>query len=178
MNSVEENLKETNIPPKYLEIEITESTFMKNEQQVLNTLDKLRELGVSIALDDFGKGYSSLSYLLDLEFNTLKIDQYFIQKLASDDEKNDTIVSSVIELGKKLNLKVIAEGVEENKQMEFLRQRECDIVQGYLYSRPVPKKDFEQMLMVGYLKPQRKKHQTNQLWNEGRIFVLNLSILY
>lgn len=157
VETIERNLKKNQLPAKYLQLEITENTFLKNEQNVQLTLKSLKSLGVGIGIDDFGKGFSSFHYLRKFDVNTLKIDQFFIQNLNSDMDEDMVIVSSILHLGKGLNMRVIAEGVEEYEQMEFLRQKECDLVQGYLYSKPVPVEKFEQMVKTGYLYPKRKR---------------------
>lgn len=157
---VKKELEHYQIPAKYLEIEITESILLQNEKNVSETLNALKELGIRIALDDFGTGYSSFHYLQKFNLDTLKIDKIFIQNLDSEDTSNikeAAIVSSFLHLAKGLNMKVVAEGVEEYEQMEFLKQKECDLIQGYLYSKPVPVDKFEQMMKVRYLKPTKQK---------------------
>ncbi|WP_164670025.1 EAL domain-containing protein [Virgibacillus doumboii] len=154
---VAEQLAQYDIPAKYLELEITEGSLLKNEKVVLNTLEGLRELGVKIAIDDFGTGYASMVYLREFNADTIKIDQVFIQNISDDNDKDTAIISSVLHLAKGLEMKVIAEGVEAYEQLEFLKQKECDEIQGYLFSKPVPLETFEQMLETGYLKPTKRK---------------------
>lgn len=154
---VKEQLDINQISAKYLEFEITESSLLKNEKMVVNTLAGLRDLGASIAIDDFGTGYASLSYLREFHANTIKIDQLFIRNIEDENTKDATIISSILHLAKGLEMKVVAEGVEEYAQLDFLKQKECDEIQGYLYSKPVPIDKFVQMLQTGYLKPLKTK---------------------
>ncbi|MFD1360734.1 EAL domain-containing protein [Lentibacillus salinarum] len=154
---VAKQLSHYDIPAKYLELEITEGTLLKSEKMVLNTLKDLRELGIKIALDDFGTGFSSLIYLKEFNPDIIKIDKAFIQSLNAENNREAAIISSVLHLAKGLDMKVIAEGVEEHSQLEFLKQNECGECQGYLFSKPVSRKTFEQMLVTGYLKPSKPK---------------------
>src|SRR5699024_3275134 len=120
------------------------------------TIDALKELGIKIALDDFGTGYSSFHYLQHFDLDTIKIDQSFIRNMGSvnkDNTKEATIVSSFLHLAKGLNMKIVAEGVEEYEQLEFLKQKDCNLIQGYLFSKPVTIDKFEQIMETGYLKP-------------------------
>ncbi len=129
-------LKETGLPPHLLELEITESTAMRETDATLGTLKKLKEIGVSVALDDFGTGYSSFSYLKRFPVNTLKIDRSFVTEIESDGDHR-AIVAAIIALAQVLKLKVIAEGVETEAQKKFLQGFGCDHVQGFLTGRPV-----------------------------------------
>lgn len=134
-------LKETGVKPHLLELEVTESVFMDDISIALETLKKLHELGVELAIDDFGTGYSSLSYLRQFNIDRLKIDQSFIRNalINSDDA---AITRTIINLGHSLNLSVIAEGVETIEHEKFLLDHGCDEVQGFRYSKPVPKDEF------------------------------------
>jgi diguanylate cyclase (GGDEF)-like protein len=129
-------LEESGLDARYLELELTESLVMRDVDQAIVTMKELQALGVHFAIDDFGTGYSSLSALKSLPVSRLKIDQSFVLNLATD-EDDRTIAAVVISLGQRLNLKVIAEGVETNEQLGFLRDSHCDEFQGYLFSRPV-----------------------------------------
>jgi diguanylate cyclase len=129
-------LLDTGIKPQCLELEITESVAMEDADFMLDTLHLVRELGISIAIDDFGTGYSSLSQLRLLPIDRLKIDRAFVMELQKD-LSGGHIASMVIELGRNLNLTVIAEGIEEESQAEALRQLGCHEGQGYLYARPM-----------------------------------------
>ncbi|MBB1060218.1 EAL domain-containing protein [Marilutibacter spongiae] len=133
---VERVLRETGIPPRRLELELTESVIMANAEQTANTLRALRDLGVGLAVDDFGTGYSSLAYLKRLPLTSLKIDKEFIDDL-SDDSDDAAITSTIITMAHSLGLNVVAEGVEETAQMEFLRDQGCDEIQGYWLARPL-----------------------------------------
>lgn len=137
-------LKETQFPPERLELEITESAVVQDESTVSEALRKLRELGVKISLDDFGTGYSSLVYLRRLAINNIKIDRSFVKNI--NIEIDDTaITQTVIDLGHRLRMKVIAEGVESEDQLHFLEQCGCDEIQGFLFSPPLPSHDFEKL---------------------------------
>ena len=145
VESVARILKETGLDPQWLEIEITESVAMQNADYTNVLLRGLKEMGVRVALDDFGTGYSSLSYLKKFPIDTLKIDQSFVRDLTKD--PNDAaIANAVIVLAHSLKLKVIAEGVETKEQESFLRQHQCDILQGFLFSVPLPATSLETLL--------------------------------
>ena len=128
-------LKESGLPPRLLELEITESLAMRETDTTLATLRRLKKLGVSIAIDDFGTGYSSLAYLKRFPVDKLKIDRSFVAELPGDREQC-AIVSAIVALAHALNVRVIAEGVEEESQREFLARCGCDFIQGYLVGRP------------------------------------------
>jgi diguanylate cyclase (GGDEF)-like protein/PAS domain S-box-containing protein len=130
------------------ELEITENTVMKSPENAVDIIKQLRNLNVRTAIDDFGTGYSSLGYLKIFPINTLKIDQIFVKDLGGC-EHDAAIVDASITLAQKLHLEVIAEGVETTAQFEHLRQRGCDLAQGYLFSQPIPVKDFEELLQKG-----------------------------
>lgn len=134
-------LQETGLDPKMLELEVTESVFMDDIQSTVQILKNLHSLGIELAIDDFGTGYSSLSYLSQFPIDRLKIDQSFIRN-ALDDKENAAIARTIISLGHSLNLSVIAEGVETKEHEQFLLDYDCDEVQGYRYSRPVPVDEF------------------------------------
>lgn len=125
------------LPPRYIDLEVTETVYMEMSDGVANQLNELRAMGVSLSIDDFGTGYSSLSYLQGLTFNALKIDQSFISKLPG--EASDlNLVKAILNMSKALNMKVVAEGVETEEQLEILKEEGCDYCQGYLFSRPLP----------------------------------------
>ncbi|EKN68407.1 EAL domain-containing protein [Schinkia azotoformans] len=138
-------LKETKLDPQYLELEITENSVMRNLEKGIQILQELKSLGIFIAIDDFGTGYSSFGYLKQLPINILKIDKYFIQEIDKS-EIDANIVKSMIQLGHTFHLKVIAEGVETKRAAEILRDLNCDIVQGYYFSKPIPADMFEKLL--------------------------------
>lgn len=138
-------LKSTNLDPQYLELEITETTIMTDPERAVRNLNELKEVGVQISLDDFGTGYSSLNYLQRLPLDAIKIDISFIRNVVTD--FNDAvIVKTIIAMAHNLNMKVIAEGVEDEQQFEFLKEHGCDIIQGYLFSPPLPAENFFDLL--------------------------------
>ena len=128
-------IEEFNVSPKYIEVEITESMIMKSVDKNIECLLQIKELGASIALDDFGTGYSSLNHLTKLPIDVLKIDRSFVIDMAEND-KSRYIVENIIQLSHKLGMTVVAEGVEEKEQVDYLRGIECDTVQGFYYSKP------------------------------------------
>jgi diguanylate cyclase (GGDEF)-like protein/PAS domain S-box-containing protein len=139
-------LKETEMDPKWLELEITESVAMQNAEFAVIMLNELKEMGIQLTIDDFGTGYSSLSYLKRFPIDKLKIDRSFISEICEDHEQA-AIASTVIVLGQSLKLGVIAEGVETLEQFNFLKQRQCDEMQGFLLGKPMPAIDFGALLM-------------------------------
>ncbi|MBP0019635.1 MAG: EAL domain-containing protein [Cyanobacteria bacterium SBLK] len=143
LNRVEESLLETGIPPECLELELTESAVVRNLSATARTLQQFADLGVRIAIDDFGKGYSSLEYLRKLPFHSLKIDQCFVRDILSNSE-HLAIVAAILQMSEALNLQPIAEGVETREELEVLRQHHCYIIQGYLFSKPIKAKEFSQ----------------------------------
>lgn len=146
--TIESILTETNLKPELLELELTESILVQNPEAVNEIFRELKALGIKIAVDDFGTGYSSLGYLQQFAFDILKIDRCFISDIAND-EKNATITKAMIQMARGLNLKVVAEGVETEAEKAFLCQHQCDVMQGYLFSRPVAAKEFEKLLIEG-----------------------------
>ena len=144
--TVERILVETGFPPAYLDLEITESTAMQNAELSLNILNRLKEMGIRISIDDFGTGYSSLSYLKRFPIDTVKIDQDFVRDLTPDDA---AIISAVISMARALNLRIIAEGVETEEQLAFLRREQCSEIQGFLFSQPLSASEFEETLRKG-----------------------------
>jgi len=137
VRTVEGILTQTGLPPEHLTLEITESALMKDAGSALGVLGALKELGVLLAIDDFGTGYSSLSYLQHFPLDLLKIDRSFVADLGVSDEA-DEIVAAVVKLAHALGLKVVAEGVETSEQLALLRSFDCDLAQGFLFSRPLP----------------------------------------
>ncbi len=137
VKQVEDALADSTLDPHHLELEVTESAFMDNVTDAIETLQRLHQLGCEIAVDDFGTGYSSLSYLRQFPIDRLKIDQSFIRNALTNDSDR-TITRTIISLGHSLNLKVIAEGVETGDHETFLRDEGCDEVQGFKYSKPLP----------------------------------------
>ena len=140
-----EILQETGLDPRYLELELTESTVMQNPETAIATLSQLKALGIQISIDDFGTGYSSLSYLGQLPFDILKIDRSFVCSLTQD-EKNAAITTAILQLARSLNLKVVAEGVETEDELAFFYGHDCDEIQGYWFSPPLSAPAFEEVL--------------------------------
>ncbi len=132
---IERSLEETGLDPGYLELEITESVAMKNAKRAIETLKALKEMGIRIAIDDFGTGYSSLSYLKRFPLDALKIDRTFVKDVVTNPD-SAAIVHMIIALAKSLDLVVVAEGVETDDQLAFLKESGCDVVQGYLFGKP------------------------------------------
>jgi len=145
LEKLKQFLAEEDFDPRYLELEVTESQIMQNPEAAIDALHTVKSLGISIAVDDFGTGYSSLSYLKRLPIDKLKIDRSFIKELPQDSE-DAAIVKAIVALAKSLNIELIAEGVETEEQKEFLLREGCAQIQGYLYSRPLPLKEFEEFL--------------------------------
>lgn len=127
----------TRLPAQRLTLEVTEGVLIDNTEQAFSTLTELKDQGVGIALDDFGTGYSSLSYLRRFPFDCIKIDRSFVRTLC-EDHGSQTIVQAILALGRNLKLKVTAEGVENQAQLQWLRSARCDEVQGFLLGRPMP----------------------------------------
>lgn len=140
-------LKELNFPPHLLEIEITEGTLIDDLDKAISILNQINEAGIKVAIDDFGKGYSSLQHLQHFPINTLKIDQSFVNNLVSD-IKAESIVRTIINLGKNMNLSVVGKGIEVGEQMHKLIKFGCDIGQGYYFSRPVSAEAIDKKLIA------------------------------
>ena len=139
-------IKETEIPARLLEFELTESAIMTDVEENIVRLQQIKALGIGIAVDDFGTGYSSLSYLKKFPINTLKIDRSFVADIASSSD-DAAIVKAIIVLAETLNLSVIAEGVETTGQLKILQEFNCSVIQGYLFSKPLKSTDFEKLLI-------------------------------
>ncbi|NLK87281.1 MAG: bifunctional diguanylate cyclase/phosphodiesterase [Clostridiaceae bacterium] len=145
LRMVKKVLQDTQFDSKYLEFEITESVLISYPEKVVDTLNQLREMGISIALDDFGTGYASLKYLQMLPIDTLKIDRTFVSRIGETDHGNQ-IIGSIIWLAHSLGITVIAEGVENAEQLEYLKKQNCDCLQGYLLSRPLEEEQFSKLI--------------------------------
>jgi diguanylate cyclase (GGDEF)-like protein/PAS domain S-box-containing protein len=145
-------LAETGLDPRYLELELTETFLMQDANATATVLHALKDLGVHLALDDFGTGYSSLSHLKRFPIDTLKIDQSFVRDLATD-ASDASIVSAVISMGESLHMRVVAEGVETRKQLQFLQEHSCPEGQGYYFSHPVVAGEFSQLLERRVIEP-------------------------
>ncbi|WP_339899885.1 EAL domain-containing protein [Paraglaciecola polaris] len=147
-------LQKADLSPLHLECEITEGTLMQDPDNALRMMTRLRERGIHLALDDFGTGYSSLAYLKRFPLNTLKIDKAFIDDIATSSVDRH-MTAAIIDIAHNLGLKVVAEGVEHEEQMSILRRYECEMLQGYLYSKPLSSARFERLL--------KENHQLNRL---------------
>jgi len=145
VDTIAQILKETGLEPRWLELEITESTAMLDVDFSIDVMKKLREMGIRIAMDDFGTGYSSLGYLRKFPITTLKIDYSFVRDVLVDLE-DAAIVATIIVMAQNMKLNVIIEGVESEEQMAFFEQQECYEMQGYLFSKPEPAKKIDLML--------------------------------
>ncbi|GAA0786793.1 EAL domain-containing protein [Hathewaya limosa] len=148
LDSVKQILKETDLEPKYLEFEITETSVLDSMDSKVGILRKLKNMGISISLDDFGTGYSSLNYLRILPVDNIKIDKSFVDDIC-DDKVKSSIIDGLIVVAKNMNLSIIAEGVEEPKQYSMLKNKKCDFVQGYLFSKPIMPNEAEELLKKG-----------------------------
>jgi EAL domain-containing protein (putative c-di-GMP-specific phosphodiesterase class I) len=146
LKAVGDAFVETGLAPDRLELELTESVAMRNVDTSITMLQKLKNMGVQLAIDDFGTGYSSLSYLQRLPVNRVKIDQSFVRELSSLLQPV-SIVRAIIAMAHSLQLEVLAEGVEDEKQRSILLAEGCDQAQGYLFGRPMPAADFERLLI-------------------------------
>jgi diguanylate cyclase (GGDEF)-like protein/PAS domain S-box-containing protein len=151
---IEQILRDANLSPLHLECEITEGTLMQDPENALRMMNRLRERGIHLALDDFGTGYSSLAYLKRFPLNTLKIDKAFIDDIATSSVDRH-MTAAIITIAHNLGLKVVAEGVEHEEQMSILRRFECEMLQGYLYSKPLSSARFERLL--------KENHELNRL---------------
>jgi EAL domain-containing protein (putative c-di-GMP-specific phosphodiesterase class I) len=140
-------LQETGLSPGCLQLEITESALMYDDESSSEILQRLKELGVQLAMDDFGTGYSSLGYLIQFPIDVLKIDRSLVQDIGSTNGKG--VVGAVIAMGASLCKRVVAEGVENQEQLEFLKALNCGEGQGFLFSRPLTAEQFTRLLTIG-----------------------------
>ena len=145
LNKVRDILARTGLPAQRLVLEVTESTLITETDKAARTMQELRAMGARLAVDDFGTGYSSLGYIQQFEFDVLKIDKSFIDGIES--ETNAQIVAAVLELAKQLKVRTIAEGIETEAQDLILNEMGCRYGQGFLYSKPVPERDFRELLV-------------------------------
>jgi diguanylate cyclase len=146
VETVAQILKGTGLDPRFLELELTEGSIMKDPDEAIGKLHELKAMGVKISIDDFGTGYSSLSYLKRFPIDTLKIDQSFVSEINTDSD-DAAIVAAIIDLAHALKLNVIAEGVETQEQLDYLRMLKCDEVQGFLFSKPLSVAEYTELLM-------------------------------
>ncbi|MCW8935430.1 MAG: EAL domain-containing protein [Gammaproteobacteria bacterium] len=147
VNQIKQLIEQYEIVAENVDLEITETIAMQDAESSINKMHHLKELGVKLSMDDFGTGYSSLSYLHQFPLDVLKIDRSFVKDITGNSE-DGAIARAVIAMAHSMNLKVIAEGVETEDQYEFLRDRNCEVIQGYLISKPVPADEFEKLLLL------------------------------
>jgi diguanylate cyclase (GGDEF)-like protein len=152
VQGVQDALKNARLDPKYLELELTESSIMQHAEPIARRLGQLKAIGIRLAIDDFGAGYSSLSYLTRFPIDTLKLDPSFLNDIVVDSDR-DIIVEAVVSLGRRLKKKVLAEGVETLEQLRFTQALGCDEGQGYYFSPPVDAKQFTKLIKAGLLIP-------------------------
>lgn len=145
VRNIESLIEKYNIPPEYLEFELTETAFSDKMDDTIYLLEKLKALGVVVSMDDFGSGYSSLNALTKMSLDVVKLDKGFLNDFENDSEEK-IIIPSIIEMAKKLKLAVVCEGVETKEQVAFLRDVGCDYAQGYFYSKPIPQERFDELL--------------------------------
>lgn len=155
-DSVSNLLERYEINPALLRFEISQSMFLHEEIIISESIERFKQLGIRIVVDDFGKGYSSLDYIRKIRPNILKVDKIFVQNLFEENSIDDVIIKSTIHLAKSLGMEVVAEGVETVEQLEFLKQIECDSVQGYIFSKPAKESTFKAILKTGYVIPKSK----------------------
>jgi EAL domain-containing protein (putative c-di-GMP-specific phosphodiesterase class I)/CheY-like chemotaxis protein len=159
--SVADALASARINPRYLEIEITEGTMMQDVTAAIRGTTRLKEIGVRLSLDDFGTGYSSLAYLSRFPIDVVKIDQSFVRDITTN-PINAAIAQATIAMSHKLSKVVLAEGVETEEQMQYLRRNECDEIQGYYFSKPLPADAVAQLLRAGTVMPLSGSRETHQ----------------
>ncbi|WP_042476215.1 EAL domain-containing protein [Bacillus ndiopicus] len=155
-NIVANLIEQYQIDPALLRFEISQSTFLHEEIRISKSIEDFKQLGIRVVVDDFGKGYSPLDYIRKIRPNILKINKVFVQNLFEENSIDDAIIKSTIYLAKSLGMEVIAEGVETAEQLEFLKQIECDYVQGYIFSKPAKESTFKAILKTGYVIPKNK----------------------
>lgn len=153
LDTIRQNLNKYAILPEKLECEITETKHTENSEVEQQTLHQLKDMGIRLSIDDFGSGHASFNYLKDLEAHKLKIDRDFIQSLF-DKPANETIMRTIIGLGHSLDLIVLAEGIETSEQEQWLRENECDVGQGFWFSRPLPLS-----MLIPFLRTQQEKQK-------------------
>ncbi|WP_291636844.1 EAL domain-containing protein, partial [Clostridium sp.] len=152
VESVKNIFQTTGINPNIVELEITETVLMESLEPNIKILEELMDMGIRIALDDFGTGYSSLNYLMKIPISTLKIDKSFIDNITTNIQ-NKSIIKNIIQMAHSMDLIVVAEGVETEQQLSILREKKCDYIQGYYFSKPLSVSDAEELL-----KTSTKKH--------------------
>ena len=145
LDTVKDVLFETGLAPEYLELEVTESILMQDYAKNIAVINQLRNMGIRIALDDFGTGYSSFNYLTRMPIDTLKMDKSFIDNISTN-SKDCYVAETIIQLAHKLHVEVVAEGVETTDQLSILKANNCDIIQGYIFSRPLMTRNYSELV--------------------------------
>ena len=135
-------------PRRLIEIELTESAFFDDKAAMIETINKLKSYGFAVSMDDFGSGYSSLNSLKDMPLDVLKLDAEFFRG-ENAEERGEIVVSEAIKLGKQLNMRIVAEGVEDRSQVDFLAEKGCDMIQGFIFDKPIAKGEFIERLKNG-----------------------------
>ena len=164
-------LNDSGLASNQLIFEITESMIMTDTEESIKWMNSIRELGIEFSVDDFGTGYSSLSYLKRLPVDILKIDRSFINDVMTNSE-DASLIETIIAIGRSQRLKVVAEGVEEKNQLNFLHKMQCDSVQGYFYSKPLPANEFAELL-ISWNPNKARQHYTDDNDNDQNIMVLS-----
>lgn len=169
VKNIKDTIDEFGLNPNFLIIEITESILIKESKQFISIIQSLQKLGIQVALDDFGTGYSSLAYLNSLNIDIIKIDRSFINNI-NVDNTSTVVTSYIIDLARKLRLKLVAEGIENWEQLSFLQKENCYTGQGYLFSKPMAKDDFEKILRIKKCKPIKANDTVVKPFKERRKF--------
>jgi len=175
ITNVKRIIHENDLDSSLLEIEITETSLIENEEMAIKVIRELRDIGIKVSLDDFGTGYSALSYLKHFKVDTIKIDRSFIQEIG-ENNRDELVVKGIIQLIQSLKINVIAEGVETEKQLHFLQEHKCNQVQGYLYSRPVKAEPFKNMLSKGIIELNvQSKEMKREFINRRKYYRIHLT---
>lgn len=172
---IKTTIEQYKIDPDLIEIEITESTFLDKEKAVLNKIRNLKKFGLRITIDDFGTGYSALHYLTKIKVDTIKIDESFVKDLENSYIETNKIVSSIIQLAKSLNIRVVAEGIETLQQSVILEKMGCEEFQGYLFGKPIPAEKFKEMLILDSKKTGEQNRTDTSFVNKRKFFRVQLS---
>jgi EAL domain-containing protein (putative c-di-GMP-specific phosphodiesterase class I) len=146
LDDIKEILRDTGLPPEQLKLEITETALMQDADETIRLVHRLKDYGLSLVIDDFGTGYSSLSYLQRLPIDTLKVDRSFVSRIKTEPDGNRNIVEAIISLAHRLNMVVVAEGVETEEQLAILMDMNCQFGQGYLFSTPISKPKVDELI--------------------------------
>jgi EAL domain-containing protein (putative c-di-GMP-specific phosphodiesterase class I) len=152
VKTISDAIKNSNLDPRYLELEITENILMSHEDRIIDMMNELKDMGIRISIDDFGTGYSSFSYLKRFPLDVIKIDKSFIDEIPENTD-DAAIVNAIITMARVLNLTVVAEGVEEKHQLDFLTGIKCDEIQGFYFSKPLPAAELAVLLKKSVLHP-------------------------